>query len=102
MYCADPGKIPPPTAGAVPNELSGLTVTLVAQLTVKKGTDFVMLFNAQGKLKPGSGKETIKTWQEFGICATNAKGESSLCAEFPRPGFPARSFTSSEDLKQDL
>lgn len=79
VFASDPGIIPstlkPPKELEAPNKQT----VLIAQFTVKEGTEFVWQFNVQGML---GDKVARHTWQEHGICATNNK-ESKHCKQFP-------------------
>ena len=79
VFASDPGIIP--NTLNPPKELDGPNkkTVLIAQLTVKEGTEFVWQFNVQGML---GDKVSRHTWQEHGICATNAK-DSKHCKQFP-------------------
>jgi len=79
VFASDPGIIP--STLKAPEELEGANkqTVLIAQFTVKEGTEFVWQFNVQGML---GDKVSRHTWQEHGICATNVK-DSKHCKQFP-------------------
>ena len=78
VFASDPGIIPSTLNPPKELEEDNKKTVLIAQLTVKEGTEFVWQFNVQGML---SDKVPRHTWQEHGICATNAK-DSKHCKKF--------------------
>lgn len=94
VYAADPTKTPKTTV--IPKELQARAadVELIAQFTVEKDTIFNFVFNVQGK---ATSAVDVNTWQEAGLCATNAK-EPTFCAAFPKPNFPQTTFSRHDEL----
>ena len=93
VFASDPGIIPNTLNSPEELEGAGLTTVLIGQFTVEEGTKFVWKFNVQGML---GDRVPNHTWQEHGICATNAK-DSKHCTKFKVEHTESR-YTAKEDL----
>jgi len=92
IFASDPGSVP---SGAMKPKRFGIRSEkeltenshLIAQLTVKAGTTFTWVLNAQGR---SSGAQN--TWQEHGICITTTPLDSA-CKRIPK---------SDKNFKEEL